>query len=184
MKFQPHLDFSAQAIAFRALMHMYDRLIDGDLEEYEHLSIVVFAAFSIEAYVNSIGSRTISFWDQIERLPWKKKIEILHANVDATANWGEDPLQLATQIFDIRDRLAHGKAERVSGPMCNDYMEAKSALMVQYLKPHWFKIANKEWLLGTEKRVCELMRYLGSLYKLRDDDFTHHSQGHITEHEQ
>lgn len=183
MKYQPHLDFSAQAIAFRALMHMYARVEDGDLEEYEYLPIVVFAAFSIEAYINSIGSRKIAFWDQIERLPWKNKIEILHGNIGATANWGADPLQLATQVFEIRDRLAHGRAERVSGPMCNDYMEAKSVLMVQYLKPRWFSAINKEWVLGTKKRVCDLLLYLGSLYKLRNDDFTDHSRGHVTEHE-
>src|SRR3990167_8464625 len=182
MKYQPHVDFSAQAIAFRALQHLYIRLQDGELEEYEHLPIVVFAAFSIEAYINSIGFRKVNFWNQYERRSWRKKIEILHANVGATPNWNADPLQLATQLFEIRDRLAHGKQESVCGPLCNEYNEAQSALMVQCLKPQWFSVITKEWLLGTNDRVCKLMAYLGSLYRLPDNDFTDHSIGHVTEH--
>jgi hypothetical protein len=182
MKYQPHIEFSAQGISFRALQHLYGRLKDGELEEYEYLTIVVFAAFSIEAYINSIGSRKIVFWDQIERLPWEKKIEILHGNVGATPAWGADPLQLAKQFFTIRDKLAHGRAERVSGPICDTYREAKSILMVQYLKPNWFSMITEEWLLNTNDRLCKLLAYLGALYSLPDDDFTHHSQGTISDH--
>jgi hypothetical protein len=73
MKYQPRLEFSAQAVSFRALQCLYARLNERGENEYDYVPIVVFAAVSIEAYINSIGSRKIVFWDQIERLSWKKK---------------------------------------------------------------------------------------------------------------
>ncbi len=183
MKYQPHLDFSAQAVSFRALQCLYARLNDEDMDEYDYVPIVVFAAFSIEAYINSVGSRKIIFWDQIERLPWKQKVEILHANIGLTANWGEMPLQFARQVFGLRDRLAHGKPETIDGPICDNAGEAKSILMVQALKPEWFSVLEKDWILKSKNQVCEVLHYLGCLYGLDTDDFKRHSQSHITEHE-
>ena len=183
MKYQPHLEFSAQAVSFRALQCLYTRIAEREENQYDYVPIVIFAAFSIEAYINSIGSRNIVFWDQIERLPWKKKVEILHANAGATPSWGRAPLQFATQVFSVRDRLAHGKSETIDGPLCDTPGDANTILMVQCLKPDWFDVLDKDWIMKSNERVCELLRYLGNLYGLTEDDFTHHSQGHISNHE-
>jgi hypothetical protein len=150
---QPSLMFSAQGIAFRALQQMYYRLRKGDLEPYEYLPIVVFAAFSIEAYVNSIGSRKITFWDQIERLSWRQKIEILHSNASRDPNWGAEPLQFATQVFTVRDRLAHGKPEFVLGPVCKDQEEANNVMNTDSIKPKWFADISKEWMFASNARA-------------------------------
>ena len=91
-------------------------------------------------------------------------------------------MQLALQVFSVRDRLAHGKPERVPGPLCDTYMDAKSIIMVQLLRPDWFKAVDREWVLATEERVDNLLRYIGALYHLPPDDFMNHSQGEITEH--
>lgn len=144
MKYQPHLEFSAQAVSFRSLQYLYTRIAEGEENEYDYVPIIVFIAFSIEAYINSIGSRKIVFWDQIERLPWKKKVEILHANAGAKPNWGKAPLQFSTQVFGVRDRLAHGKSETIDGPFCDTVGEANTILMVQCLKPDWFEVLNKD----------------------------------------
>jgi hypothetical protein len=133
--------------------------------------VVVFTAFSIEAYLNSIGSRHIAFWDSLERLPWKEKVSILHKNVGRDADWGKDPLQFANDVFRLRDKLAHGKAERVFGPACKDLQEAQSTLASAHPKPEWYQGITKEWVLASKDRFFALMTYLGQLYGLHESDY-------------
>lgn len=183
MKYKPQLNFSAQAFSFKAMQCLFSRLNHKDMDEYDYVPIVVFAAFSIEAYINSVGSRKIIFWDQIERLPWKQKVEILHANLGVTANWEEMPLKFAREVFSFRNRLAHGKPETIDGPICNTQGEAKSILMVQYLKPKWCYVLKKDWILESNDQLCDVLNYLGNLYGFDKDDFKRHSRGQIIESE-
>jgi len=184
MQYQPHLHVTAQGVAFRSLVNMYHEIerSQEEFEPYELLPVLVFAAFTIEAYVNSVGSRKVNFWSQVERLPWKSKVEILHSVARTPTDWGKDPLQLASQLFDIRDRLAHGKPESIPGPMCDTYQEAMSVLMVQHLRPKWLSLVSKEWVIGTRERTVKLLQHLGSLYGLHSDDFQDHSRGEVREH--
>ena len=57
---------------------MYAQLEAGASSRIELTPIVVFLAFSIESYLNSIGARKLIIWDELERLPWKNKVVILH----------------------------------------------------------------------------------------------------------
>lgn len=92
-------EFTAQGINVRALMLLFEQL-EADKESDKNLvPIVVFTAFAIESYLNSIGSRNINFWEEIERIPWRKKIEILHKISGKKPEWGKDPLQLACDVF-------------------------------------------------------------------------------------
>jgi hypothetical protein len=182
VKYQPQVTFSAQAITFRALMNMYEKVVDSVDDPIDYLPIVVFTAFSIEAYVNSIGARNIAIWDQIERNPWKEKIKLLHKNVGAIANWNSNPLLFATQVFEIRDRIAHGKPETVSGPLCDDTNTASAILNVQHIKPTLLKNLTKEWVLDSGEQLYALLKYIGSLYKLNSDDFTIYSSSKIERH--
>ena len=184
MKHQPHVTFSAQALAFRALMNMYDAFKSKETDDpFDYLPLLVFSAFSAEAYVNSVGSRQIKFWDQLERLSWRAKIEILHSNVHKTPDWGRDPLQFASQIFAIRDRLAHGKPETVSGPLCDDYHTAISMVYVQNLKPTIFNGLNRDWVLDSAERLYCFLEYIGALYGFSDDDFASFSRSRVEQHQ-
>jgi hypothetical protein len=71
VQWRPYMHFTAQSTALQAFYLMIARLKKGELTEGEYPCVVVFMAFSIEAYVNTLGSRQISFWDEIERLPWR-----------------------------------------------------------------------------------------------------------------
>jgi hypothetical protein len=97
-------------------MAMYGQLERGGSSRIELTPIVVFLAFSIESYLNSIGARKLNIWEELERLSWRKKIAILHKTAGRTLEWGKEPLQFATEVFALRDRLAHGKPERIVGP--------------------------------------------------------------------
>jgi len=153
-------------------MALYADLEKSGGKKQDLTPFVVFLAFSIESYLNSLGARNIKFWDDLERLPWKSKIEILHKTTDQKADWGKEPLQFAAEVFKLRDKLAHGKAERVVAKD-NDLVPVDSRDLV----PEWYKGINIEWVLEAKGRFRTLMVYLGSLFDLHESDHLMLSSG-------
>ena len=179
--YQPYLDFTAQGKTVQALMMLYAQLEKRDLAKIELLPFVVFMAFAIEAYLNSVGSRHISFWDELERLPWRSKVAILHKHAGKDPDWGKEPLQFATEVFRIRDKLAHGKPERVTGPICESPTEADSYFSANRLEPDWYQNLSPDWVRTAKERFRLLMTYIGSLYGLHESDHLHSASGGFIE---
>jgi hypothetical protein len=179
--YQPYSDFTAQSRTVSALMSMYAQLESSPSSRVELTPIVVFLAFSIESYVNSIGARTLTIWDELERLPWKNKISILHKTAGRTPEWGKDPLKFAKEVFSLRDRLAHGKPERVVGPKFRTEAEAAKYLsgpnLHPALQPEWYTRITPEWVLSAKERFRLLMVYLGGLFGLHESDHLLSSTG-------
>lgn len=157
-------DFTAQGLNVMALMNLYAALETGGLENRNLTPFVVFLAFSIESYLNTLGARSIEFWDEIEKISWKRKIEILHKKVAKTADWGKEPLQFATEVFRLRDKLAHGKPERVLGPKDGARIRGNEFV------PEWYKGITRDWVLEAKDRFHELMIYLGALFDFDESD--------------
>ena len=149
---------------------MYAQLERDSAARIELTPIVVFLAFSIESYLNSIGARKLEIWDELERLPWKKKVAILHKTAKKSPDWGKDPLQFATEVFTLRDRLAHGKPEQVVGPVFNDQGDATRFLHRQDLQPDWYSKVTREWVMEAKERFRLLMIYLGGLFGFHESD--------------
>ena len=185
MKHQPIVEFRAQAVVFRALMKMLERVkaAADDLDPYEVLPIAVFMAFTIEAYVNSVGFRKIQLWSHLERAPWKQKINILHEASGHSANWGEAPLQLASRVFTIRDRLAHGKTETVPGPVLDCGETARAMLYAQHIEPPILEGLDRGWVVQSGEQLYDLLEYIGGLFKLDPDDFSAFSWGYTKQHD-
>jgi hypothetical protein len=179
--YQPYSNFTAQSRTVSALMSMYAQLEGGTSSRVELTPIIVFIAFSIESYVNSIGARNLSIWDELERLPWKSKIVILHRTAGTSPEWGRDPLQFASEVFALRDRLAHGRPEQVVGPKFRTETEAaqyvnKPALSPD-LQPEWYTKITKDWVMTAKERFRLLMIYLGGLFGLHESDHLLSSTG-------
>lgn len=177
--YQAYFDFTAQSRSVGALMKMYALLDKEQPAKLPLAPVVVFLAFSIESYLNSLGARAIPFWDEIERLPWRAKVSVLHTTANREADWGQDPLQFATEVFRLRDKLAHGKPERVLGPKLPDHAEPEKMLVGDKLQPDWYKSLNVEWVLSAKERFHALMVYLGALFGYPDADHLHSASGGI-----
>jgi hypothetical protein len=179
--YQPYSDFTAQSRTVAALMRMYGQLERAGSSRTELTPFVVFLAFSIESYLNSIGARKIDFWEELERLPWRKKIAILHKKAGRTPEWGKEPLQFATEVFALRDRLAHGKPERILGPKFRTKAEAASYLggpkLNRALQPSWYTGITEDWVMKAKERFRLLMIYLGGLFGFHESDHLLSSTG-------
>lgn len=168
--YQPYSDFTAQSRTVAALMSMYAQLERDPAARIELTPVVVFLAFAIESYLNSIGARQLEIWDELERLPWRKKVAILHKTASRSIDWGKDPMQFAAEVFALRDRLAHGRSERVVGPVFNNSGDANRYLNSQDLQPEWYRKITREWVMEAKERFRLLMIYLGELFSLHESD--------------
>jgi hypothetical protein len=161
-------------------MAMYGRL-EQDRKSVPLIPVAIFTAFAIEAYLNSLGSRKLPFWDEVERLPWRNKVAILHKAADRPMDWSKDPLQFASEVFSLRDRLAHGKPERVLGPVFEDEGRANAFVadidLMHKMQPEWFNKLTFEWVMQGKERFRVLMTYLGSLFGFHESDHLMHSTG-------
>ena len=151
-------------------MTLYARIEKIEVKNHDIVPIAVFLAFTIESYLNSLGSRHISAWNDLERLPWKSKIAILYSYAKLIPDWGAEPLQFAVEVFKLRDRLAHGKPERVVGPLVNDLKAANAQHNSGMLEPAWYTSLNKEWALNSKKKFHYLMTHLGSIFDEHESD--------------
>lgn len=170
MKYQAFTSFTAQGANVQTLMSMYATLDDAPDTAVRVIPIVVFIAFSIESYLNSIGARCIPFWDEIERLPWKNKVNILHKSAGLAADWGAQHLQFAASVFKLRDKLAHGKPERVVSPSFDSAEEALRLLAPDALRPVWYSQLNKAWAYKAKLEFTDLMQQLAKMHGLHESD--------------
>lgn len=174
--YQPFNDFTAQSKTLSALMSMYALVERDPAARIELTPIVVFLAFAIESYLNSIGARQLEIWDELERISWKRKVIILHKTAGRSIDWGKEPLQFATEVFALRDKLAHGKTERVVGPVINDQDDAMR-FRTQELQPDWYNQITWEWVMKAKERFRLLMIYLGELFGFHESDHLRVSSG-------
>lgn len=103
---------------YAMLYHVAGHLLDfakvhaeGSLLQLQ--ASVVFHAFTFEAYLNHLGFTEIPFWDDIERIPYKNKLRVLAGHLGVDIRQGCRPFQTIWELFDLRDRLAHGRTVEI-----------------------------------------------------------------------
>lgn len=82
---------------------------------YHCLSVMLFSAFSLEAYLNHLGARELDCWDTLKRkLSPQEKLQLLAAAMDFEVDYSCRPFQTFKQIFWFRNTLVHAETELVT----------------------------------------------------------------------
>jgi len=179
--FKTHIKVTAQHSTVSALYHLLNSLESTQKRTpSDILPAAILMAFSIESYINNIGASHIEIWDQLERLPWKNKLAILHKERKRIPEWQHYPLQFATEIFRLRDRLAHGKAELIEGPSFASRQEAIDFAQDGNVEPEWISKIDETWLREARRRFDELMEYLSLLFGSSPTSYFQTSTVHIS----
>jgi hypothetical protein len=75
------------------------------------LAALVFLAFTIEAYVNHLAASKITDWSKREReLGQSRRLRLLLSAVGLDPSFEERPFRSVSELFEIRDQLAHGRS--------------------------------------------------------------------------
>ena len=101
----------------------------------------VFAAFTVEAFLNHLGQRKVKDWEVFERkLGPREKLLLLQQSLHLTADQGQRPFQTLRDMLRLRDALAHGKTEIVT---TDEVVADPYEPTARYPEPDW-------------KRLCDL----------------------------
>jgi len=93
----------------------YSSIKEAETEEredvifYRCMTSIVFLAFSIEAYLNHMGEEKLKYWkEDFENLRPIAKLRLIMSRY-SDIDFSRRPFQSFSDIFDIRNQLAHGK---------------------------------------------------------------------------
>jgi len=78
---------------------------------------MLYCAFTMEAFLNHIGSLLLKTWDKSEI--WykpKQKLKCISENLEITFDLSKRPFQTFNDLFVYRNWLVHGKTEEVHEP--------------------------------------------------------------------
>jgi hypothetical protein len=77
---------------------------------FQIISSLIFTAFTLEAYLNHIGKKLFSCWDDLERLSPAGKLNLIVEKVQMKADYSKRPFQTIKELIDFRNEVAHGKS--------------------------------------------------------------------------
>jgi hypothetical protein len=100
----------------RAVSWYANELAKSDLRgRLNHIiTSMLFNAFTMEAFLNHLGSRQLTFWPPLkEKLSPREKLDVLCQVLDFQPDFGRSPWQSWGFIFRLRNLLVHAQTETV-----------------------------------------------------------------------
>ncbi len=101
---------------FVDLAHGADVLILKSEQEpkgsyYTTMSALLLSAFTFEAYLNHLGDKTFTFWEEIEQIRVMDKFNVLCKHFQTSPDFSRRPYQTLKSLFKFRNSIAHGRSQ-------------------------------------------------------------------------
>jgi hypothetical protein len=124
----------------------------------------VFAAFTVEGYLNHLGKKQVCDWSELERkLGPREKLLLLRNLLHLSVDIARRPFQTLRSMLCLRDSLAHGKTLTVTSDNVVGEQDNEKA---RYPQPDWKKLCSlssvERMLEDAEKMVRHLCAQSGS----------------------
>ena len=124
----------------------------------------VFAAFTVEGYLNHLGQKQIRDWNEFERkLGPREKLLLLRNMLHLSVNIASRPFQTLRDMLRLRDALAHGKTLTVKSDNIVSNQDDEKAHNPQ---PEWKKLCSlrsvERMVEDAEKMIRHLCAQSGS----------------------
>jgi hypothetical protein len=127
---------------------------------YQSMSSLIFSAFTLEAYMNHLGSRRIEYWEEIESIRYLSKLKVLYINLGFDFDKSKRPLQTVIQLIKFRNLMAHGKTEKLFGSKVINTPSLNPGEEV--VESDWEKFCNPEEAERALDDVREIVEKLNS----------------------
>jgi len=136
------------------LLDRADREKRGSYHQY--LACITFTAFTLEAFLNHIGEELFDSWrDDLEQDSVRGKIQIITDKVGLDVDYGVTPWQVVPELGAFRNKVAHGKNERLFEEIILPLDKYDEHLNV-FLKSDWQKTATMKNAKRIKKLVAEV----------------------------
>lgn len=78
---------------------------------YPTLSSIVFSAFTYEAFLNTLGTKIITNWDEYDRKSTVDKLKVICQKINYKPNKNKRPYYTLKKLVWFRNLTAHGREE-------------------------------------------------------------------------
>jgi hypothetical protein len=103
------------AAIFNTAWHLLDMAERHELGQLLNLqAATVFFAFAFEAYLNHVGAHELSFWEEIDRISYRKKLTVLSKHLGFANDISRPPFRTIMKLFELRNALAHGRTQNLT----------------------------------------------------------------------
>ncbi len=157
------------------LAHGADVLIgkaekDAEGSYYTTMSALLLIAFTFEAYLNHLGAKTHSFWEEIEPINVVDKYSVLCKTLNVCPDVSKRPYQTLKDLFKFRNAIAHGKSQILEetkrvGALDDPYDHSPKA--------HWEEFSVLHNAKRAKSDVVEIIAELHKAAGLGDYPFIH-----------
>ena len=88
---------------------LYQAEKEKDGSYFQLMSSLIFTAFTLEAYLNHIGKKIFTCWNDLERMSLQGKINLISEKLNVEKDDSKRPFQTVKKLFAFRNDVAHGK---------------------------------------------------------------------------
>ena len=136
---------------------------------HQFMASLVFTAFAFEAFLNHIGPKVFSCWDDLERLAPKEKLSVLSEKLQVDVSYGRRPWQVMRRLFGFRNDIAHGKSVKVTYRKTVPVDDRLGPEVDALAQTKWEKYCTRENAERAREDVEKIMRTLHDACGLEDD---------------
>lgn len=149
--------FAYMRLGAKHMLKLAEESNEGQL--YTLVASLIFSAFTLEAYLNHLGKLRNKEWDEIERkYPKLEKYKLFATAADIKVDFNVRPYRTMKELFEFRDRMAHGKT--TTEPV-STYIEEYEDRLPQLLSENfWQAFAKLETARRAIKDVEALIKEL------------------------
>lgn len=136
---------------------------------YTTMSSILLRAFTFEAYLNHLGSKSIKYWEEIESIKVMEKYSVLCKKFGLEPDFSQRPYQTVRLLFKFRNSIAHGKSVILS-----ETKEVSSSSDPYELHPktHWEEYCTYENSIRAGEDVNAIIEELHKAAGLGNYPFT------------
>ena len=155
----------------------YALLVKGQNElkmsAHQFRASLVFSAFTLEAYLNHIGSKIFTCWKDLERLSPKEKLNVIAERLNVDVNYGKKPWQIMKELFQFRNDIAHGKNIKVKPeneiiPL-EKYLDDNSHELFELEPTRWEKYCTEKNAVRAREDIKAIVKIIHNAAGLEND---------------
>ena len=137
---------------------------------WDSMASLMLTAFGFEAYLNHLGSRLLPYWEQLDRLSWQKKLQIILTHLKHAPDLGKAPYQTLYGLFLFRNAVAHGRDTKESfGPEIR-LIDDETFRAHELITTEWEKVCTPEWAQKALVDIKEIIKQLHTLAGFKEFD--------------
>jgi hypothetical protein len=167
-----------EVITYAEMWHTSLSLLSRGQEQvrgsaHQFRASLVFTAFTLEAYLNHVGLKLFTCWEDLERLGSKEKLNLIAEHLEVPANYAVRPWQVMKELFSLRNALAHGKSRILKPPAKVVSVDDEEPIEKWIARTEWEQFCTEENAIKARADVAKIAKTIYEAAKTKGYDTGH-----------